>query len=308
MKRLLAIVLAIVIIPELALGQGKDALPFSQIDRNPASLSMAGASLTATDAMAWRAFSNASAIAFSKSHFDADASLQIWSPQGASSTNINAGIGYKIGKRFGISAGFAFQNASSYKVLDESGVVSGTFSPKDIMGSIGVGIGFGPKFSMGLNARYMNQSLSSDNKLNGFSVDISLLIKPSEALGITAGVGALGGGVTSATRKSFSQPMHAFLGAGYSISVGGNSAIDMNLAAQYYFSGNFGAALGAQYVWNDTVFVRAGYRLATANCVIPSYLGIGLGAKFFGIHIDLSYLTASEALGNTLAIGLGYSF
>ena len=35
----------------------------------------------------------------------------------------------------------------------------------------------------------------------------------------------------------------------------------------------------------------------------PSYLALGLGVKFLGIHLDVSYLTASKALGNSVTIG-----
>ena len=67
-------------------------------------------------------------------------------------------------------------------------------------------------------------------------------------------------------------------------------------------------ALGAQYGWNDMVFARAGFHLGTGKAPLPTYASVGLGVKFVGVHLDVSYLLASKVLGNTLCVGIGYAF
>ena len=83
--------------------------------------------------------------------------------------------------------------------------------------------------------------------------------------------------------------------------------MDVNVDADYFFSGWFAAAFGASYTFNDLVSFRAGYRYG-GKSPIPSYASVGAGVKFAGVKLDLSYLLGSEVMNNTLAVGLGYSF
>ena len=60
--------------------------------------------------------------------------------------------------------------------------------------------------------------------------------------------------------------------------------------------------------YNNTLYARAGYRLAGKKALVPSHLGLGLGLQFQGFRLEASYLTASELLGNTLNLGAAYKF
>ena len=42
--------------------------------------------------------------------------------------------------------------------------------------------------------------------------------------------------------------------------------------------------------------------------ILPTYASLGLGLQYAGIHLDVTFLTASKTLGNTLLFGLGYAF
>lgn len=95
--------------------------------------------------------------------------------------------------------------------------------------------------------------------------------------------------------------------AGAGVAMQANAyALYNNPAAISLASGRFAA--GAQYALKDMVFFRAGYHLGSSETAIPPYLSLGLGFHFRGIRLDVSFLTASETLGNTLAFGLGYVF
>ena len=41
---------------------------------------------------------------------------------------------------------------------------------------------------------------------------------------------------------------------------------------------------------------------------LPSHLALGLGFQYAGFRLDASFLTASPLLGNTLHVGIGYTF
>ena len=97
------------------------------------------------------------------------------------------------------------------------------------------------------------------------------------------------------------------MGLGYDLAFG-TSALRFAADADVFFTGGVGAALGAQYGWNDMVFARAGFHLGTGKAPLPTYASVGLGVKFVGVHLDVSYLLASKVLGNTLCVGIGYAF
>ena len=306
-KHLLALV-ALSLSASAAFAQGTDALGFTQINHNPVTSAFAGAGSASNGSAAWSAFSNASILPFYEGTMDMAAGFQLWAPGTSKSTNIGIGTAVKIAPRIAFAVGYTLNNGQAYEVYDYNGQITGNFSPKDHVIALGAGFGLGESFSIGVNARYAMQKLSAEDSFSGFSGDLFVAYQFNPDFRVTAGVSTLGTSITASNRKKFSQPASAQVAVDWGTHFAQVHALHVMADAAYYFSGNFGAAAGLQYSWNDMVFVRAGYRFATEYCVIPSHLALGIGAKFAGVHIDLSYLTASKALGNTLNIGLGYSF
>ena len=107
--------------------------------------------------------------------------------------------------------------------------------------------------------------------------------------------------------NTYSQPSLVKAGAGYTIGLG-TSSIAVNAEADVLFSGGFMAGLGAEYSFDDLVFVRAGYHYGDDKKAIPSYGSLGAGVKFFGVRLDVAYLVGSQVLKNSLGVTLGYSF
>lgn len=295
MKKLLVSIVALGLCTLAA--QAQNALTFSRIDRDPVLAGTAGASVASTGTMAWSAFHNAAVIPFVASEFDAAVSYQFWSPQMAKASHVNAGLAYRFKGKAGLSLGFAYQGGEKFD----------DFVPKDLLACVGFGIGLGDKFSLGVNARFASQMLAQDISFTGFSGDVSLLFHAADALNLLAGVGTLGTSVVSSSGTKFPQPAFGQLGVDYTFALGKEMALKADACAEYYFSGSFAAAAGLQFDWTF-LSARAGYRFATEGCVLPSHLALGLGARFGGFRVDVSYLTASTSLGNTLTAGLGYSF
>lgn len=308
MKKYLLALVALSLTVSAAHAQGTDALGFTQINHNPVTSAFAGAGSAYNGTAAWSAFSNASILPFYEGTMDMAADFQMWAPGTSKSTNIGIGTAVKIAPRIALAVGYTLNMGQSYDVLDYNGQVSGTFSPKDHVIALGAGIGLGESFSVGVNARYAMQKLSAEDSFNGFSGDLFVAYQIDPDFRVTAGVSTLGTAITASNRKKFQQPASAQVAVDWGTHFAEVHAVHVLADGAYYFSGNFGAAAGVQYSWNDMVFVRAGYRFASEYCVIPSHLALGIGAKFAGVHIDLSYLTASKALGNTINVGLGYSF
>lgn len=273
-------------------GGASVAMPFLAIDRSAVTVAMGGARIT-------NGVFNPAAIPFEGS--DVQVSYQLWSPGTAKASHINVLSGIKIGK-LGLSVHGSYQAGEPYTLFDISGKASGSFTPNDIFFGIGAGYAFTSFLSAGVKFNYAKQILSSNASYSAFAADIFLMYKTG-GLKVSAGVTNLGTPVKSG-EFSYPLPASAKLGASYTLPFGLGFAADFD----YYFAGGVGVAAGAKYAWNEKLFVRAGYHFETSNSPLPSFASVGLGCKFFGIHLDISYLLASRALANTLTVGLGYSF
>lgn len=267
------------------------AMPFVSIDRNPATAAMAGTQATS-------ALFNPAAVPFSGG--DAVFSYQLWAPGKENHFNLMASLPFS--KHFGLSVIGAYQAGQPYTVYTDAGKANGSFTPSDFLAGIGFGIAFTNYLSLGIKAVMAHQKLAEDAKYNAFYADVFLLFH-SAKVNASAGISSLGTPVKSG-EQAYKLPMVIKAGADYSPIEGLKLALD----ADYYLNLGFAASIGAQYAFKDMIFARAGYHIGTGKSPIPSHLGLGLGFKWKGIHLDAAYLTASEYLGNTITVGLGYSF
>ena len=278
--------------------QAQDALPFTRIDRNPVTSAFAGAGSASMGNVAWSAFSNASVLPFFDGKLDAAVSYQNWAPEMSKTMHVNGGVAYKVAPNLGVSVGYAFQKGTPLE----------SFHPADQVVALGLAYGLGEKLALGVNGRFASQKLTESVKYSGLSGDVFVAFQPVPALRLTAGVSTLGTSVSSASGESLTQPVSAKAAADWCMRFADAFGLEMLADADYYFSGEYGASLGAQLDWNDMVFLRGGYRYASETCVIPGHIGLGAGLKFSGFRLDVSWLTGSLILKNTICAGLGYSF
>ena len=290
-----------------AFAQSEEALPFVRIDRDPVSAGMGFAGAASSRETAYSSFRNSSVIPFSAERMSFGLSGQSWAPDGVKTMNINFGAAVKAGKRFGFSVGAAYQSGDEYSLFDDSGVPQKTFKPNEMIVNGGVGFLLLDNLAVGANVRYASQKLSSDNSYSAISTDVFLTYRLSD-LNITAGVSSLGSSVKSASGDSYNLPASATIGAEWSKAFSEAHGVRLAADADYFFSGNFTAAAGAEYSFKNMLFARAGYHFGSKDAVLPSFASVGLGVRFFGISLDVAYLTANDTIGNTLTLGLGYRF
>lgn len=306
MKRILSVILFALLLPVPSLwAQGADALPFTRIERDPANAALAGAGAAYAGSAAWKAFSDAATLPFYTGNMDAALSYQRYAPGTAPSNNIQLGAAYKLPSNLALSFGFAHDAGKPYPELGPIGQPQGTVKPQANLIALGAAMGFG-KLSIGGNLRYAMQK--AVDTYSGFSVDISAGWQAHERLLIFAGLATLGTSLVSEGGTKFAQPASARMGAWWNQPLGHDHNLDLMASGDIFFNGEYAAALGIQYAWSNTVYARCGYRLASEYCVTPSHLGIGIGARYMGFRLDFTWLTASNTLGNTLVVGLGYSF
>ena len=239
---------------------------------------------------------NPAAIPFTGS--DVQLSYQRWAPSVAPANHLNLLSGIRIGKRVGVGLTVGYQMGEEFALTDGS-----FFMPSDLLVGLGAGVAFTDYLSLGVKAKYARQGLTKEVAYQAFASDAFLLFNMA-GFRATAGVASVGTPVKAAGGGSYALPASAVVGLGYGFAFGLSLVAD----ADIYFAGGFAAAGGVQYAWKDMLFARAGYHYGSATAPVPSYLALGLGVKFIGIHLDVSYLTASKALGNSFTIGLGYAF
>ena len=295
--RIYSIIAAALLSVPAAFAQG-DALPFVRIDRNPRTAAMAGAGAASVQDMAWSAFRNAAAIPFFSGSLDAGLNWQRWAPDGLPANHVNFGTGVKISDVFGFSVGGAYQMGEPYD----------GFRPYDAVVNLGAGYRITEAFSAGVSFRYAASAIAPQMDLSAFAADFMLMYRVQPGLQVAAGIASVGTQVKSDSGAAFSLPASAVVAVSYRNAFAADHAVEGNLDVDVFFSGNVTAALGVEYGFRDMLFVRAGYHYGTEAAVLPSFATVGLGARYAGVRLEFAYLTASEILGNTMTLGLGYSF
>ncbi len=307
-KLIITVAAALLLATVSSYGQGgENAMPFSRTDHSPVSAGMAFSGAASTSDIAWSAFKNSAVLPFYSGTFDAGVSYQLWAPDGPKSNVFNVGAAYKSDNGVGVSMGVSSLSFQSYDIIDDYGVDSGSFTPTGLVFNTGAGFLLSEDVSAGVNLRYMRQSVSESKSYDAFGADILLYYKPAKAFGLTAGVVSVGSSVKALSGDKMSLPSSAKLAGEYSV-LSGDHGFKADLDLDYFFAGKFSAAAGVQYGFRDMVFVRGGYHYGDKESVLPSFATAGAGLKFSGFKLDFAWLTANEDLGNSIVIGLGYSF
>lgn len=290
MKRLFAFFTTLVI----CLGAyAQSAMPFVGIDRNPVTAAMGGANAVSS------LYNPAAAAVHDGGDFVLN--YQKWAPASLSENHIGFLGEMKLGKKLGLTLIGASQKGQSYTAVDGSGNAGKTFTPTELLAGAGIGFRFTENLAAGATVKYASQKIDDKSSYSAILADV-LVYYNKEKFSAAAGLTSLGTPVTSGD-NSYPLPLSVKAGAGYKM-----DSFRVNADIDYYLSGGFGAGGGAEYSFKDMLFVRAGAHLGSGSAPLPTYASLGAGFKFAGFHADLCWLTANGILGNTLHLGLGYSF
>ncbi|MDO4827606.1 MAG: PorV/PorQ family protein [Bacteroidia bacterium] len=250
--------------------------------------------------------SNVASMAFMDKKTSFGASFGLWQPSYASNKVLGLGAAYRVSKRLALGLQAKSLGQQPYDIVTESGLVKGSYSPKDISVGIGVAYAFTDFLSAGVTARMVTSHLAEDASANVLGLDAALFFK-REALSAGFALCNLGGKF-SYGRDTYSQPSMLKAGGAYRFDYLNGNSVTGSLEADYLFEGAFSAAAGAEYGFADMVFARLGYHYGSSDKGLPSFASAGLGIKLYGISLDLAYLFLSETLRNSLNISIGYSF
>ena len=281
--------------------QQQEVLTFTRIERNPRAAGLAGAGAASVGSTAYASFVNSAIIPFSNSTADFAAGYEYWAPSLGAAHAINLAGAYRIGN-IGLSLGGVYQMEQK----DFDG-----FRPGEVQIGAGFGMRILPWLGLGLNARYVQENMFQGHSQNGFGLDAMAFFAPVWGLTLTAGVANIGSKVKDTAGNAYPQPASIVAAAAYYLvlGVGSKHGIEFMLDENYYLNSRTNAiSVGMEYSYDRLAFARVGYRIASENAVYPSHLSLGLGVQYAGFRLDVSYLTLSEIIGNSVSVGLGYRF
>lgn len=282
-----------------AFAQKQEVLTFTRIERNPRASALAGAGAASLSRAAYASFTNAAIIPFYEKTGDFAAGYQYWAPSLGASHAVNAAGAFKFGA-VGVALGGVYQMEQP----DFDG-----FRPSALQVNAGFGAQIASWLGFGVNARFVRENLFQGKSNNAFGADVMVLVAPVQGLSVTAGVANLGSSIKDQLKNEYPQPASLRVAAAYRLAFAKMHAVEVMVDEDYYYNSKTNAvAFGAEYGFNDMVFARVGYRLASQGAAYGSHLGVGLGVQYAGFRLDVSYLTASEVIGNSLCAGLGFSF
>lgn len=280
-------------------------LPSLLVSSDAAGLGKASATVSGS-ANAFALENNAATMSLGESKVQAGVSYGIWQPSYSKNNIIAAGATAKIASKFALGLEFKKFGMPSYEKINSEGQVSGTFNPGEWSAGIGAAYSITDWLSAGVTGRMTKSSLGEDASASVFGADVALFYK-KEALSAGLSVNNIGGKVNYGG-NDYDQPMLAKAGASYRFGNPEASSVTPSLEADILFKGGFMAGAGVEYSFKEMLFARGGFHYGDKEKAVPTYVSLGLGVRFFGVSLDVAYLTASEVLGNSMSFGLSYRF
>ncbi len=280
-------------------------LPSLLVGTDVAGLGKANVSV-ADQAGAYSLENNAASMSFADFKVAGSVSYGIWQPSYAKDKILGAGAACKVSDRLAFGLTFKKFDQPSYETTSSEGQSSGTFSPSELSVGLGAAYSITDWLSVGLTGRMVNSRLADDAKANVFGADIALFYR-KDAISAGLSVNNVGGKVNYGG-NNYNQPTLVRAGAAWRIGKPEASFVTPSVEADMLLEGGFMAGLGIEYSYKSQLFARGGFHYGDKEKAIPTYASLGLGVRFWGISLDVTYLTASDILGNSVAFGLGYRF
>ena len=306
MKKLTTILAALLF---MAVQMNGQSVPFLNVNADPYSHSMGGATLTLGQ-NAFTAMNNASAMVFAPNKGYDAISYNTWQPDYLNNTNIGIATFSKAGKADKWAWGISYKTFGydSYNYTNDTGS-SKSYTPAENSFDLSGAYKISENFAAGVNLRFISSDLAEDAEASTFAADISLTYR-KDALTVAAAITNVGGEMDYGF-GGYKLPAMAKIGANYAFSLAPEHTLALNVEGNILMEPSaFMAAVGAEYSYNKMINVRAGYHLGD-EVAIPSYGSVGLGVKVWRLSLDAAYLFGggeNSTLNGSFGVALGYSF
>ena len=199
-----------------------------------------------------------------------------------------------------------FGQVDLYGITSGAPVANGTFSPSglDLYGGAGLEISNG--LSLGVDVKYIQESLQTNTGSSAFAADFGLGLLPSTD-GLSFGLALLNLG---SNLESTALPLSLDLSGAFRMNLSQDHNLNLGVDGKWGLSDINGstASLGAEYWYHDTLALRVGYRLASFG-TLQGLAGLSAGVGVKLTDLELSYaLTTLGDMGTGHQISLSYRF
>lgn len=311
-KSVLSVVSAAILI--FSFCRANAQIPASFLDVNPdphmTGLANAGSAMYATPFAMWN---NTASTVFSENRMAVGVSCGMWQP-GYAGVRVVSAAGYgRITKFMSLSAGIRYFSNKSYVVTDDNGVRSGKYAPADMTAGVGLAFRFAKIVSLSANLNYMLSDMAEAHQSNGVSADLGAMVHLKfMRVGLT--LSHIGERLDWGGDFTYTLPANVKLGVSSTRKLGQNGHHEISATLEGGMVLNYRSVfseLGVEYKYHDRIRAAVGYHYGDADKYIPQYVSTGLGFKYWGISLDVSYMAGLSAdcpVGNSFSVGLGYSF
>lgn len=208
--------------------------------------------------------------------------------------------------RLGASSRWAFtalyQGESGFEGRDALGAATGSFSVSNTALGVTFAHAFGDRLSVGVGSKYVSESLgSTSGSALAFDAGVQL---SAGAFGVGLAARNMGGKMKYDT-GTYDLPSTFGAGVAWQHATSGvRLALDANFPKAYYND----VRMGAEWLWQDRVALRAGYRMelgaAAAEATGGPAFGVGTGVN--GVWVDYGFVGAGEAAQSQHRLGLSF--
>ncbi len=288
--------------------------PFiEELPSNPIALSMGNTGVVG-EASAYSIYGNSAATVFGEKRFAVGVSYFGWQPENLGINSGSVAGYYQINNKMSILLDVRGSLLKTQEIINEQGVVSGSFQPTDFA----VGVGYAYKFmdclSASVNLRYLSSKIFQKNA-SAVAGDIGIYFNKNR---LSAGLTLNNiGSKLQYENGALDQNMNLSAGVAYEfLNPTSNHQLKGAGKVGYVFlpnnnQGSILAGIGAQYSFKKMLYARAGYSYSDATTYMPQYASVGLGVKLWGVGIDATYLIGTQSasmIKNSFAVGVSYTF
>ncbi len=244
---------------------------------------------------------NDAAVVLLPAHYNAWAGFSSWAPAAVACNILSAGASARIGDKMAFGLSYRSFKDQPYEIKNSTGSGTTMYSPADMFLSLSFSYATTDKLGLGMKLRYVTSAIGPELKGTAFCADLSAYYK-NGCWSAGAGLFNIGSKIDWGADK-YSLPAVAKAGAAYEL-----GAFKAGMEAEYLLEGAFGASAAAEYCIAGIASAKAGYHYGNKEKGLASFASAGLGVKYFGVSLNAAYLFASETLGGSWMVGLGYSF
>lgn len=292
----------------ISLSLSAQSVSFVNLSPDARTMGLAGATI-ALDANAYALYTNPAAMALSNQKMAAGVSYMQWQPNATDGQLVSASGFGKIGQKFAVGLAGRYLNMPSYTISTGEGNLNGTYKPAEYAVELGAAYQLAKGLSIGINARFIQSSLSDNYKDNAFAADVALQYQIKH-FSVAAAVTNLGQPMDFGMKQKL--PTLAKLGVAYSLPIAEGHRVSFSVEGDYHltYHKGFMGGVGLEYAFKNWVAVRAGYHLGDELKTIPSYATVGLGFQIAGVSLEGAYIFtgADSPLKNSFSATLGYRF